>query len=121
MVASPDMVRLDERQFPAGAAVLARAFFPDPMFVALLPDAARREAVLPVICRTVLNFCGRDGECHTTAGEVRAVAAWVAPGAENSPERWAEAGLGEVAARLGEEGMERMSLLMEHMGRLRGR
>src|SRR5215207_11478621 len=118
MNASPDMVRLDERQFPEGAAVLARAFFPDPMFVALLPDAARREAVLPAIARTVLNFCGRYGECHTTAGEVRAVAAWVAPGNDSTPERWEEAGFGEVVAQLGEEATEQMSILMGHMGTL---
>jgi len=52
MGATIEIVRLDDGQIPAAAGVLARAFFPDPLFTHVLPDEPHRAAALPAIIRS---------------------------------------------------------------------
>lgn len=72
--------KADERELPALASVLARAFVDDPVFSWLLPDESRRleteERVFGLFLRK-LYF--RQGESYTTDG-VAGAAIWELPG-----------------------------------------
>lgn len=63
---------------PSGAAaVLARAFHDDPMFVYVEPDPERRRRVLPWFFGAVIRLGRRRGRCDQM---VDAAAIWLAPG-----------------------------------------
>jgi GNAT superfamily N-acetyltransferase len=121
MGATIEVVRLDDEQIPAAAAVLARAFFPDPLFIRVLPDEQHRAAALPAIMQMIVTYCQRYGECYTTAGAVRAVAAWNAPGSETTEERMMAAGFGAAAAAMGDAATGRLLAVVEHFDGLRAR
>jgi ribosomal protein S18 acetylase RimI-like enzyme len=121
MAAALEVVRLDDTRVPAAAAVLARAFFPDPLFAHVLPDEPHRAAALPALMQVVVTYCQRYGECYTTAGVVRAAAAWNAPGSEPSEERMTAAGFGTAAAAMGDAATGRMLAVVEHFEGLRAR
>lgn len=118
---SPTVVRLDDAAIPEAAAVLARAFADDPLFVVMLPDPARRQAVLPPFMAAAVRFCQRYGEVYATAGALRGVAAWSAPGEVSTRERWMAAGFGAAMAAMGDAAVSRMIAIFEHQGTLRER
>jgi GNAT superfamily N-acetyltransferase len=68
------------------AGALARAFAGDPPMRWFLPEAARRERVLPRYFRAVLPLYLRMGEVWTST-ETHGAAAWVAPGRWPFPAR----------------------------------
>jgi len=121
MGAMIEIVRLDDGQIPTAAAVLARAFFPDPLFTHVLPDEPHRAAALPAIMQMLVTYCQRYGECYTTAGAVQAAAAWSAPGSAATEERMMAAGFGAAAAAMGEAATGRLLAVVEHFEALRAR
>ncbi len=119
MDASADVVRLDDAQLPAAAA-LGCAFVADPFFAAVLPNPERRAVALPTLLSVLVANCQRHGLCHTTAGAVRGVAAWNGPGNEITEEPMRAAGCdaaaGNWAARWSTAGMDRRSVLPAEQG-----
>jgi len=113
------VLRLQADQHEQAGHVLARAFFDDPMMVYILPDDARRRALLPSFLRAGVTICHNHGEVYTTPGGVLGNACWLPPGStEVSEERLAEAGGLEVLDRMGEEAAGRFGGLMEHLAEL---
>ena len=121
MGATIEVVRLDDGQIPAAAAVLARAFFPDPLFTHVLPDEPHRAAALPAIMQMLVTFCQRYGECYTTAGDVGPPPPGTGPGSETTDERMMAAGFGATAAAMGDAATGRLLTVVEHFDRLRAR
>ena len=60
--------------------MLARAFRDDPAWEWILPDARRRERVLPWLFRQALAVTLGGGRVDTTAGGVRGLALWIPSG-----------------------------------------
>jgi GNAT superfamily N-acetyltransferase len=71
--------RLDPAGLPAVAGALGRAFADDPLRRWLVPDDARRRAVLARFEATVVRCCLRYGEVHVTPDHLGA-ACWLPPG-----------------------------------------
>jgi len=68
---------------PALARVLARAFFDDPVFAWLSPDASRRRSALPGFFAALARhhfLAGPGAEVATTDSVIGAVALWDSPG-----------------------------------------
>jgi len=68
---------------PALARVLARAFFEDPIFMWLSPNASRRRAALPGFFAALARhhfLTGPGAEVATTNSSIGAVALWDPPG-----------------------------------------
>jgi GNAT superfamily N-acetyltransferase len=115
------IVRLAEAQFGAAADVLGRAFADDPIFVQMVPDAARRARMVPLFMLASVRFCHRYGANYVTAGDVRGVAAWNAPDQESTRERWMAAGYDAVIAAMTDDDRERMGAIFGDMGEVRRR
>lgn len=73
-----EIVRLERDQLGDASDVLARAFFDDPAWVWLIPDAARRERLLPWLFR--VGFDVTSADVWATTGPVLGAARWLAPG-----------------------------------------
>ncbi|MBV8395423.1 MAG: GNAT family N-acetyltransferase [Actinobacteria bacterium] len=73
-----DVVRLRTEQLAEASAVLARAFQDDPAWSWVIPDARRREALLPWLFK--LSFEVTDADVWTTPGRVLGAARWLPPG-----------------------------------------
>jgi ribosomal protein S18 acetylase RimI-like enzyme len=73
-----EVVRLRPDQLGEASTVLARAFQDDPAWTWVLPDPARRAALLPWLFR--MSFEVMDAELWTTPGRVRGAARWLPPG-----------------------------------------
>jgi ribosomal protein S18 acetylase RimI-like enzyme len=73
-----EVVRLRPDQLAEASAVLARAFQEDPAWAWVLPDAKRREALLPWLFR--LGFEMTDADVWATPGRVLGAARWLPPG-----------------------------------------
>jgi ribosomal protein S18 acetylase RimI-like enzyme len=73
-----EIVRLERSRLDEASAVLARAFFDDPAWVWLLPDAGRRARLLPWLFR--MGFDITAAEVYATEGPVLGAARWLAPG-----------------------------------------
>jgi len=73
-----EIVRLEPEQVDEVSAMLARAFQDDPAWAWVLPDARRREALLPWLFR--MNFEVTEAEAWTTPGEIVGCARWLPPG-----------------------------------------
>jgi ribosomal protein S18 acetylase RimI-like enzyme len=73
-----DVVRLRPDQLAEASAVLARAFQEDPAWAWVLPDAKRREALLPWLFR--IGFEMTDADVWATPGAVLGAARWLPPG-----------------------------------------
>ena len=72
------IVRLDERRTGEASDVLARAFFDDPAWVWLFPDAQRRKEVLPWLFRVGFDITSAD--VWVTEGPIVGAARWLPPG-----------------------------------------
>src|SRR5436190_18501779 len=73
-----EVVRIGKERFGEASDVLARAFFDDPAWVWLLPDAQRRAKLLPWLFR--IGFDVTAADVYATAGPVLGAARWLPPG-----------------------------------------
>lgn len=93
------------------AALFARAFADDPLFVYVQPDAGRRARLLPHLFPPILRVCRRWGAVDSAPdgdGGLAGVACWLAPGnTEPGLVRWLVAGVASVYWRIGVRGMRR--------------
>ena len=81
------------------AAVLARAFHDDPMFVFIEPDAERRRRVLPWFFDASVRLGRRYGRCDQAPD---AAAIWLAPGRTDlGPAAFVRSGLALAPLRFG--------------------
>jgi ribosomal protein S18 acetylase RimI-like enzyme len=81
----------------------ARALFLDPLAVYALPDAVTRAEHLAWMNSAFVRFAQLFGTVDIVPGQPDAVAAWLPPhGAEETPERLAQAGIDQAPAVLGE-------------------
>lgn len=63
------------------AAVLARAFLDDPLFIWIEPDEERRARILAWMMGIGSRYGTRFGEVHGTVDALRGAAVWLPPGA----------------------------------------
>jgi GNAT superfamily N-acetyltransferase len=77
-VTSVTVIPLVPSQIKPGAALMARAFFDDPFFTCVLPDAARRARVLPRLFEKTMGYGQRYGSLFTTAA-LEGIAMWLGP------------------------------------------
>ena len=73
-----EIVRLERERLQEASDVLARAFHDDPAWVWLIPDAARREQLLPWLFK--IGFDVTAADVYATAGAVLGAARWLGPG-----------------------------------------
>jgi hypothetical protein len=66
---------------PQISTALGRAFFDDPLFAWALPDADRRQRLLPEFFALFTNGFLRRHQTYTTAGDIVAAGLWAPPGA----------------------------------------
>ena len=104
----PEIVSLRERDLPAAAAALSRAFHDDPLQTYVFPDPVERAARSPALFTPLLRYGLLFGEVLTTAGGPVGAAVWLGPAAwEVTPERAKAAGLDELPTVLGAAAAER--------------
>ena len=112
-------VRLTEGQVAATAAMLARAFADDPLFIHLLPDPGERERLVPPFMTAWTRYGLLFGVVDVTAGPVEASAIWLPPDAVvRTPERRERAGLTAVIDAFSDGARARYDALMHHLGRI---
>ena len=73
-----EVVRLERDRLGEASDVLARAFQDDPAWVWLLPDAERRERLLPWLFRVGFDVTAAD--VWSTPGAILGAARWLPPG-----------------------------------------
>src|SRR5881392_1122036 len=73
-----EVVRLERSRLDEASAALARAFFDDPAWVWLLPDARRRARLLPWLFR--IGFDVTAADVYVTVGPLLGAARWLPPG-----------------------------------------
>jgi len=61
------------------ASILTEAFMNDPLYLAVMPDAIRRQQALLWLHKRVLQYCSLYGVMHTLPS-VKGVACWLPPG-----------------------------------------
>ena len=71
------LVRLQRSQLKLAAAVLARAFFDDPLFTYYFPDASRRQNMSPHLFEFWLRYAVAYGEIYAISPELEGVAVWL--------------------------------------------
>ena len=107
-MALPEIVPLRERDLPAAAAALSRAFHDDPLQMYVFPDSVERAARSPALFTPLLRYGLLFGEVLTTAGGPVGAAVWLGPAAwEVTQERAKAAGLDELPTVLGAAAAER--------------
>ena len=73
-----EVVRIGKERYGEASDVLARAFFEDPAWVWLLPDAGRRARLLPWLFR--IGFDVTAADVYVTVGPLIGAARWLPPG-----------------------------------------
>lgn len=73
------LIRITLPQVPAVASLLARAFHDDPLMVYALPDAPRRERLLPMVIGWNVRYACHYGEVYATS-DLAGAAVWLTPG-----------------------------------------
>jgi ribosomal protein S18 acetylase RimI-like enzyme len=117
-----DVIPLEESQLLAAANVIARAFFDDPLFMYVVPDATLRQEQLYIFMEAGCRYGQLFGEAHTTADRVDGVAVWASQGdLDFTPERMEASGFGRVSEALGEDAMSRFGAVMAHIGAIHHR
>jgi GNAT superfamily N-acetyltransferase len=110
-----DTTPLADQHVPLASAVLARAFFDDPLFEWVEPEPTRRAQILPWMMGIGTQYGTRFGEVHGTADTLAGAAVWLPPGASIvDPVRLEEAGFVDPAAVLGDAALQRFGAFMEH-------
>ena len=122
MTLMAETIRLGESQLDEASAVLARAFFDDPLFVWMEPDDQRRAGFLPWIMRVGSRYGMLFGEVHATPHALQGAAVWLPPGGTTvQQERLEQAGFVDPVAVLGETAVARFDSFMEHAEALHAR
>jgi ribosomal protein S18 acetylase RimI-like enzyme len=73
-----EVVRIGKERYGEASDVLARAFFDDPAWVWLVPDAQRRARLLPWLFR--IGFDVTTADVYVTPGPLLGAARWLPPG-----------------------------------------
>lgn len=114
--AAVDVRRAQAADATTLAAVLALAFYGDPVFAWVIPDAARRRACLPAVFAAFTEVYLPHDETYIAAREVGA-ALWASAGSDPMTREQAEAldeRLGEVLGADAERAAEVNELLAQH-------
>jgi len=115
-------VALEQPQIDDAGAVLARAFFDDPMMAYIMPDEAQRGRVLPWFMRASTLYAHRYGEAYTTPGAVEANALWLPPGDTTMTlPRMVRCGLIQAPFRMGMGGFSRFNRVVSTIEKLHKR
>jgi GNAT superfamily N-acetyltransferase len=94
--------RMLKNQIDDSAAVLARAFFDDPMMRWVMPDDTKRAKDFPWFFRIATVLGDRYGEVYTTGATVEGNACWLPPGGTKvSMGRMARVGMLKAPFKLG--------------------
>jgi ribosomal protein S18 acetylase RimI-like enzyme len=75
-----DLVRLTKIQSKQAGETLARAFQDDALFVYLIPDATKRQTLLPTFLEIMARYGILYGEVYATSSLMEGVACWFPPG-----------------------------------------
>jgi GNAT superfamily N-acetyltransferase len=102
-----EITTLVDRQIPAAATTLARAFQDDPLMVYAIPDGAERARLLPDVYARMVRFGMLAGEVLTTAGAPDGVALWLPPNAKWTRENIEKSGMHEMSSLIGDEAYQR--------------
>jgi GNAT superfamily N-acetyltransferase len=101
-------VGVREHEASAAGAVLARAFFDDPLTTHLFPDEGQRARDAPELFDVLARYDILFGRVDRL-GDFDAVATWLMPGEiAETPENLAEAGFDQLASKVGIEPLERL-------------
>ena len=115
------VIKLRTEQIASAGRILARAFYSDPFFRYILPDAAtRQEKLNQYACIYVKASCLMD-TVHGTGMPLSGVAVWTAPGRGLTPEERSEAGMDRLPDIFGLEGFERYLGMVAHLSIERAR
>jgi len=108
-VADPGaIVGVLEHEASAVGAVLARAFFDDPLNTHLFPDEGKRARDAPEMFEVLARYDILFGRVDRL-GECDAVATWLMPGEiAETPEKLAQAGFDQLARKVGIVPLERL-------------
>jgi len=111
----PRIVRLDEEKIPEAAALLARAFHEDPLWLYVVPDPAERaRATLEVFIR-YLRFGHLYGDVYGTEGQLEGVSVWLSPERQQRPARQGQqSGWGELPSILGPDAFGRLATVLRY-------
>jgi ribosomal protein S18 acetylase RimI-like enzyme len=104
--ASKAIVALTDSQVPVAGALLARAFYDDPLMIYSIPNALERERLLPEVYARMIRFGTLAGEVYTTA-DFEGVALWMPPGATWPREKMVASGMNEIATIIGPAAYQR--------------
>ena len=108
------LLRLQEKDMPAAAKVLGRAFHNDPLETFLFPDDAVRQRATPYFFETALRYSVLYGEVYTVSEKMEAVAAWLSfEYTSAKPDLFNQAGGEEFCAQAGPEAVARLRSIHE--------
>ena len=104
------------------AEIQARAFFEDPLFEFVFPEAGGRRARLPWLMRMGVAYGCLFGHVDTTAGSMLGHAVWLPPGATHvADERLAQAGFVNPEAHMGAGALARFGAFMDQISPIHDR
>ena len=92
---------------PAAAAILARAFYDDPLMRYAIPDPDERARLLPPMYERMIRFGMLTGEVYATADVPEGVAIWLPPNAKWTRENIEASGMHEFATLIGNDAYQR--------------
>ena len=85
MVTAIQTTKMAKEQYREAGAVLARAFFDDPLFAWVMPDESTRLTKLTWFMSLAAKYGTNYGEVETTAGAIEGNAIWLPPGDTDVP------------------------------------
>src|SRR3954452_3172531 len=113
---SPGVVPVGEGQRTAAAAVLARAFHDDPLFVQSFPDPAERGRCLPAIFRWHVRYGVLFGEVIGLGDPLDGVAIALRPGeGDFAEERLVQSGVERLREELGPAATDRYRAALQRL------
>jgi GNAT superfamily N-acetyltransferase len=116
-----EIVRLAEEHIEAAGAILARAFFDDPLTMQMLPGGPERARLLPAHFTPFVRYGFLCGEVYTTA-DLAGVAVWLpSEAADVPPDRAAQCGLDAIEAAIGSAAWGRFSHVMDYVAEIHHR
>jgi len=92
---------------PAAAAMLARAFYDDPLMRYAIPDSDERARLLPSLYERMIRFGMLAGEVYATGDVPEGVAIWIPPNAKWTRENIEASGMHEFATLIGNDAYQR--------------
>lgn len=114
MVTAIQTTKLTKQQYRDAGAVLARAFYDDPLMSYVIPDDATRLAKLTWFMSLAAKYGLTYGEVETTEGNVEGNAIWLPPGDTDVPAmRMMKMGMWMAPYKLGLGPLQRFLKLMD--------